>query len=110
MREETEHPAFKLATLALAQGQRDIVKRPGPTHVEVDEHWDVWVNPHDEENPHPKGGTIPPHSFFVEWNGWPASIFHPLDERIMFVGGELANIDTFLEAVDAAIERAKERT
>lgn len=98
-----------IAGLALARGVRDIAKRPGLCKLEVDEAWTVYINPHEEPRALPDVGlkTLPGHSFYVEFNGWPASMFGAVDQSVIFVAGEAANLEAFIKAVENARERAE---
>lgn len=97
---QREHPAGAIAAWALSHGIRNIGETPGLFVRAVDEHWTVKINPHDEAI-----DGIPPGRFAVFWNEWPAACFGPISEEIVFVAGEAANIDTFLEALRAGAGR-----
>ena len=66
----------------------------------VDDRWVVKVNGHREQVE-----SVPPFSALLEFNGWPAGIIDPFGGTI--AAGELANEDTFIAAMEAAIERDK---
>ena len=87
----------KVADLGLALGVEKIFLLPGCWEHQVDEHWCIKVNGHME----PIDG-IPPHHMMVLFNGWPAGIIHPTDGGVI-AAGTLANEDTFIAALDAAI-------
>lgn len=100
-----KHPitsAFvKIAELGIVLGVRGIKDLPGCWEHQMDEHWRIKVNAHSQAV-----DGVPAFHCLVEWNGFPAALFAPNGGT--FVAGSCANEDTFLEALDEAILRAKE--
>ena len=91
----------KVVDLMLALGVEGINTLPGCWEHQVDEHWLVKVNGHKEPI-----DDIQPYEIMVWFNGWPAGIIHP--NRGVIAAGALANEDTFIAALDAAILAATE--
>ena len=87
----------KVAELALALGVEKINILPGCWEHQVDQHWLIKVNGHEE----PING-IKPYEMMVWYNDWPAGIVHPVHGGVI-AAGTLANEDTFIAALDAAI-------
>lgn len=102
----------KVVNLGLELGFEEICNLEGAMIMDVDENWAVALNGHEEPVDVPqKGGcmgvsALPPFTIAIFWNGWIAGMVNVHDGAIAF--GELANEDTFIEAVEAAIKRAKE--
>lgn len=95
----------KVAELCMARHEEPLTKYPGCWECTIDEHWKIAVNGHAE----PKVcslSTLPiePFHCFIDFNGWPAGLMSPYGGTI--AAGEAANEVTFIEAVNAAIERA----
>ena len=90
----------KVAELAIALGVEGINKLPGCWEHQVDEHWRIHVNGHME-----LVDGIKPYEMMVWFNGWPAGIVHPVLGGVIAVG-EIANEDTFIAALDAALDAA----
>ena len=87
----------KVAELAIALGVEGINKLPGCWEHHVDDHWLIKVNGHTEPV-----GDIKPYEMMVWFNDWPAGIIHPITGGVI-AAGTLANEDTFIAALDAAI-------
>jgi hypothetical protein len=92
---------MKVAELGFALGVKSIKDLPGCWEHQVDEHWRIKVNAH-----HEVVDGVPPFHCAVDWNGFPAALFAP--DGGTFAAGSCANEDTFLEALDRAILKAKE--
>ena len=88
---------YKVAELALALGVEKINTLPGCWEHQVDEHWRIKVNAREEPI-----DDIKPYEMIVWFNGWPAGIVHPVHGGVI-AAGALANEDTFIAALDAAI-------
>lgn len=95
-------PVAAVFALCEACGLKDMKSHPGLVHIPVDENWEIWINPHKGEPIERKGSTLEPFHVLVEWNGWPASVFHPMQKEIVFAAGKCANLDAFLQAVEKA--------
>lgn len=94
----------KIAELSRALGMETISNLTTAWEHQVDEKWKVAVNGQKETVTVDKL-KIPPFHFAVWYNGWPAGLMSPFDGT--FAAGSEANEDTFIAALDAAIERAK---
>lgn len=91
----------KVAELSIALGVAPINNLDGCWEHQVDSHWWIALNGHKEPIKTSKGVEVEPFSCYVEFNGWPAGIFNPFGGG--FAAGELANEDTFIEALEKAI-------
>ena len=104
----------RLGDLCIALGEHPLNKHPGCWTHRVDKRWWVAVNGHHEPKPaeseagcskgHPF--MVPPFNCYVEYNGWPAGFFDPRGGTL--AAGEGANEDTFVAALLAATEAAKQ--
>lgn len=98
----------KVCDLGCALGVVDLVSRPGAWVHKVDERWIFAVNPHDETlevTPEGTMGCSVPFGHVAVWyNGWLAGIFAPNGGE--FAAGDGANEDTFITALDSAIQNA----
>jgi hypothetical protein len=103
--ETDKNPLGAIAELCLARGVRDIKSMPGLCHVVVDELWQCWVNGHRETLYTEDGAAVEPYHAYVEFNGWPAGIVSAAGCE--FVAGALANVATFVAAVEAAKREAE---
>ena len=88
---------LKVADLALALGVESYTTLPACWEHQVDEHWLIKVNGHKETI-----DGIEPAWMMVWFNGWPAGSVHPVLGGVI-AAGEIANEDTFIAALDAAI-------
>lgn len=104
----SEHPvsvAFgKLADLCIALGQHPLNKHPGCWEHQVDERWWVAMNGHPEPRKNSDGFEVNPFDCVIKYNGWPAGILGPYGGII--AAGGCANEGTFIEALEAATQRA----
>lgn len=69
---------------------------PGVWTRKLDDRWTLKANGHGEPI-----DDVPPYSFHIEYNGWPAGVIDP--NGAVFAAGTLANLDTFNAALEAAI-------
>jgi len=89
-----------------------VAKRPLPDHYEacwereVDDAWWVSLNPHPRPRLNSHGISVPSYHLAIEWLGWPAGVVGPQGGEI--AAGDLANEDTLIEALKAAISKARE--
>jgi hypothetical protein len=93
-----QHEAFDaiwttVCAIAMKVGAAPLNQWPGLWRFDVDEHWKIAVNAHDEEIE-----GIPKFRLYAEWNGWPAGMLSPTGGEI--AAGTLANIFTLREALD----------
>jgi hypothetical protein len=90
-----------IAEYALATGAAPIKDKLW--HVKLDKSWEFVVNGFmEEKETGPFGQSrcshkIGPAECYIEFNGWPAGIINPY--RGSFAAGELANEQTFCEAL-----------
>ena len=89
-----------IVNYALSHGVRSLADRPGLWEVQIDEHWWIALNPHDEKLKCSHGADVSFGHCYIEWNGWPAGMITPYDGII--AAGALANEDSFIAAVKAA--------
>ncbi len=97
-----------IADLAQALGAAPLTKHAGCWEVQVDSNWFLAVNGHRAPVPTTTLAAafdVPPFHAYVEWNGWPAAVIHPLAGGPI-VAGSLANEDSLIEALRAAAEKA----
>jgi hypothetical protein len=95
----------RLCELGLAVGAAPINKFDGCWEHQIDERWWIAMNGHKQERLTSEGDRVLPYSCFIKYNGWPAGI---LDfGGGIIAAGEGANENTFIAALEAAIERSK---
>jgi hypothetical protein len=104
-RQSNEHPTpyedalLKFWDLAVALRKKDGVPPPGKLEGlwirKLDEQWLMKCNGHAE-----KIDGVPPFSFYIEFNGWPAGIIDA--QGSTFAAGQLANFLTFVSVLEAA--------
>ena len=90
--------------LCYARGARSIQAVPGCYEMQIDDRWWAALNPHKEPircSKDENGNGVPPFSVYIEFNGWPAGVITPNGGII--AAGSVANEDTYIEAVKAAI-------
>jgi len=95
----------QVAKLCEALGVEAINRLPGCWEHQVDDNWFIAANGHREPTKCTKGITVQPFHCYVEWNGFPAGEFHPIEGGFIAMG-QLANEDTFIEALQRATEKA----
>jgi len=97
----------KIAELAAAMNVTGINKLPGAWIVELDHHWTIAVNGHDEDvqtKPHQHAEqSIPAFHAGIWYNGWPAGLLNPFDGLI--AAGDAANEDALINAIQLKIDR-----
>ena len=96
---------YVMGELASALGVKNINQLPGCWEHAIDEHWRISVNAHTEAVKNSQGVAVRPFDCYVEFNGWPAGFFGPRSGSI--VAGELANENTLIDAMKAAIKRTE---
>jgi hypothetical protein len=102
-----EKPIFILiADLAEKQGAAPLNKHAGLWECRLDSHWEIALNGHREtlewaQTSERMGCDIPPFHCVVMFNGWLAGLFDAYGGT--FAAGELANEQTFIEALEKAI-------
>lgn len=89
---------------AYALGARDLKALPGCWESEVDDHWWVAINGHDTPTKCSHGAEVEPCGVYIEFNGFPAGSCNAAGGILAF--GDVANEETFCEAVEKATERA----
>lgn len=109
MSTETKNPPLSLAMvrvcdLAFALGVRDLNKRPDCWEHQIDSRWWIAVNGRSEPTKCTHGPMVQPYQCYIEFNGFPAGIIDPYGGCI--AAGEVANEDSFVEAVEAATKLA----
>ena len=96
---------MKIAELANTLGVEKINEFEGAWLHQLDDNWTIAVNGHSKKIKCDPEGTmgadIPPYSAAVWWNGWLAGLISPGGGTI--AAGELANEDTFIEALERKI-------
>ena len=90
----------KVVDLAQALGVYAINELDGCWEYRVSDKWLLKVNGHAVEV-----DGIPAYHASATYNGWPAGVFSPVGGTI--AGGQGANEDTLIAALDEAIEAAK---
>ena len=90
----------KVMDLAQYLGVYSIKDYPGCWEHHIDEHWWIAVNGHPETM-EANGIKVEPYHVYVEFNGWPAGLFNMRSGSI--AAGDLANEQTFIDAIDRAI-------
>ena len=101
----------KVVELGLARGYERICDLPGALVLKVDDNWTVAMNGHEEPIDVPEGDGcmgihgLPPYTIAIWWWGWIAGMVNAKGGEIAF--GEMANEDSFIKAVKAATERAR---
>ena len=76
-----------IAELVAAKGVQRISQPPGLWCCDVNKHWHVEVNGHDEDI-----DSVPPYHARITCNGWPAELVSTYEDVI--VAGECANEDS----------------
>lgn len=98
---EKEPLFLLLASLAEKDGASPLNKHEGCWERQIGEHWWIAVNGHKDKVACSKGAEVPPFNCYVEFNGWPAGLFDPMNGII--AAGEAANEETFAAAIEAEI-------
>lgn len=71
-------------------------------HRKLDEQWEFWVNGNLKPATVDEGATIQGGDVYVKFNGWPAGIFSLITGEGCIAAGEIANMDTFCDAIRKA--------
>lgn len=98
---EKEPLFLLLAKLAKKDGASPLNKHKGCWERQIDKHWWVAVNGHKEPVKCSKGPNVPPFNCYVDFNGWPAGLFDPVNG--LMAAGDAANEETFAAAIEAEI-------
>jgi hypothetical protein len=93
-----------IAQIAIKDGASPMKKHEGCWNRKIDDNWEIWVNGHREPKPGPPDVLVQPFNCYVEFNGWPAGSFSPVEGCL--AAGSLANEETFAEALKKVIETA----
>ncbi len=93
-----------IGSLAWWLGYRDIAHNEGLTEFDIDERWDVAINPHREDMRDARGCNVPPKSMALYYNGWPAGVVTAHTGTIS--AGKVANEDALLDAIEKARHKA----
>lgn len=111
MGQTTELDARELiCELHAKDGALALSKLPGLWERRLDRQWTFWVNGHGEVLQGGPDADLPvnPGCVYVEFNGWPAGIFSLITGEGEIAAGELANYQTFCEALQQAVNRGSE--
>ncbi len=85
---------------AIDIGATNITSLLGCWESQVDEHWWIAINGHDEKVKCSEGAEVPPFAMYVMFNGWPAGIVDAGGG--MIAAGDLANEQRLIAALAAA--------
>jgi len=103
-----------IANLAEALSVSNVKDLPGCWECKVDDRWWFAINAHTTPkavklSPSGVAHKVDPFHCYVEFNGWPAGVFH-LAGGGEFAQGTEANEDAFIDALVAAAERARRKS
>jgi len=84
--------------LAKRRGDTPLNKCPGLWNVKLSGGFELWANPQKEQRKTSGGIEVGPFQFYVEYNGWPFAMFHPMTGGSIGNGGA-ANSESFLAAL-----------
>ncbi len=94
------HAFAAVIDFAHSHGAKALVNHPGCWQRDVDGHWWIAINGHDEPTRCTRSDVpIEPFHCYVEFNGWPAGLLSPADG--ILAAGAIANEDAFIEALQA---------
>ncbi len=91
--EEKKSLAELLLEYALSQDATKLHLLPGLWESRIDDHWLVKCNRHEETI-----NNLPPFSWYIEYNGWPAGIMGIRGDGVI-CAGEAANEQTLMAAI-----------
>ena len=77
----------------------------GCWEYQIDEHWWVALNGHQQNMKCSKGNEVRPFEAYIEFNGWPFGILDPYGGSMG--AGTVANEKALLEALRQAIQKVK---
>lgn len=98
----------KVCELGLAVGAAPLNKREGCWECQVDQRWWLAMNGHHEDQTIATGEVVKPFTCYIKYNGWPAGV---LDfGGGIIAAGEGANEDTFIAALEIAIDAARSKS
>jgi len=97
----------KIADLALILQAQPMNQYPNCWEYQVDEHWWIAVNGHKTTKKTTGGIDVLPFNCYVEFNGWPAGVFDPVNGGLMAAGSQ-ANENSFIQALENKIKQCKE--
>jgi hypothetical protein len=87
-----------IAELAAALGVREIgTTFPACWELDVDPHWHLSINGHEDEQKNHTGVPVPPFHCYAEFNGWPAGLFTPFGGVV--AAGTVANEAALIRAL-----------
>lgn len=92
---------MKIADLTKMLGVCSLKDILGLWQYRIDKNWDISINGHTEEME-----GIPPFHCLIKYNGWVAGLISPYGGEIVY--SDVANEDTFIEAVNAVLLKKKE--
>lgn len=101
---KTRHIAEGLIAFALYNGASAICMKKELYVKKVDEHWTIKCNGRNK-----KINTVPPFSWSIEFNGWPAGILSITGEGVL-CAGEAGNEDNLRNALLSSVESMKQTT
>ena len=90
---EENHVCELLMEYALSIGVKRINELPGLWEHKIDDTWEVKCNGHNKTI-----GSVPPYSWSISYNGWPAGIMSITGEGIL-CAGEGGNEENLKEAI-----------
>lgn len=95
---EDNHIVILLMSYAKFTGAKDLFKLPGLWVKAVDDNWTIKCNGHDKEIE-----KVPPFSWFIEYNGWPAGILTVMGDGFL-CAGENGNETNLKKALEKAMQ------
>lgn len=100
---ELENAALLICELHEKDGAVPIGKMDKPWFRKIDDRWSIWVSGQTKPADNGNGVEILPGDVYIEFNGFPAGIFSMIRGDGMLAAGELANYETFCDALRAAV-------
>ena len=96
----------RIADLACALGKIPMSRFENCWEHQIDKHWWIAVNGHKTKKKTSNGVEVSPFNCYVEFNGFPAGIFDPVNGGVI-AAGKLANEETFIKAIESQIPKEK---
>ncbi len=93
-----------IADLAIARNAHPLGKHDGCWETELPAGFWIAVNGHKTATKCSRGIKVAPFQCYAEFNGWPFATFSPFGG--VLGAGAVANEDSFIEALRAALEGA----
>ncbi len=103
--EDQNNFVMLICELRKHDGTPPISTLPGLWYRRLDERWEFWVNGHLQPQQTEEGTPVGPGDCYVKFNGWPAGIFSLISGEGILAAGQIANQDTFSEALRGALAR-----